>query len=79
MKAVDILLALVGKDISEHQIVIGSYYTILRKRGYRVSVVKGNLEPILYYRTSHLHSFEFEPDVIVMIQNQMSYLWKIEE
>lgn len=78
MKAVDFLISMVGKDLREHQIVIGSQYTILRKRGYRVSVVKGDLEPILYYRTPCLNTFEFEPDVIVMIQNQTNYLWKIE-
>lgn len=78
MKAVDILIAMVGKDLREHQIALGSQYMILRKRGYRVSVVKGNLEPILYYNSPCLTSFEFEPDVIVMIQNQPNYLWKIE-
>ena len=78
MKAVDLLIALVGKDLREHQIVIGSEYALLRNNGYNVSVIKGKLEPILYYRNSDLHSFEFEPDVIVMIQNQKSYLWKIE-
>lgn len=78
MKAVDFLLAMVGKDLREHQIVIGSHYTYLIERGYRVSVVKGNLEPILYYRSPRLHSFEFEPDVIVVIQNRTNYLWKIE-
>lgn len=78
MKAVDFLLAMVGKDLREHQIVIGSHYTYLIERGYRVSVVKGNLESILYYRSPRLHSFEFEPDVIVVIQNRTNYLWKIE-
>ena len=56
MKAVDILIAMVGKDLREHQIVLGSQYMILRKRGYRVSVVKGNLEPILYYNSPCLTS-----------------------
>lgn len=78
MKAVDFLLAMVGKDLREHQIVIGNQYKILKNHGCSVQVVKGNLEPILYYRTSNLYSFEFEPDVIVMIQNQKIYLWKIE-
>lgn len=78
MKAVDLLLYIVGKDLRGHQIVSGSEYTILRECGYRVSVIKGNLEPILYYRISCLSQFEFEPDVIVKVQNQTSYLWKIE-
>ena len=77
MKAVDLLLYIVGKYLRGHQIVSGSEYTILRERGYRVSVIKGNLEPILYYRISCLCQFEFEPDVIVKVQTQTSYLWKI--
>ena len=78
MKTVDILLALVGKDLREHHILSGKSYTILKNNGCNVSILKGKLKPILYYKIPYWDSVLDEPGVIVMVDNKKSYLWEIE-
>ena len=80
MKALDLLIALVGKDLCESDIVLGSTYINLINQGFGVAVLKGNIEPNLYFQTNDFESvkFENEPDVIISFFGLKKYLWKIE-
>ena len=44
MKALDILLTVVRKDIREHDIVSGASYITLKNNGRCISVLKGELK-----------------------------------
>lgn len=53
MKALDILLTVVRKDIREHDIVSGASYITLKNNGRCISVLKGELKHILYYKVPY--------------------------